>query len=191
MPNRLEKFIESHRDEFDSEEMSAESWKKVESKINPGKRVDNKISKTWWAAAASILILISVVSYLTLTRSTKNDNGVVKKIPLPSKEIIDGVDTSYTNQMFLYAYIIEIKQQELNKRQKVNPDLYKEFLKDDNQLDSSYNFLKSELSRNPNKELLLEAMIQNLQLKINLLSTQLDIIQKTKNKKKDYENKNI
>jgi hypothetical protein len=43
--------------------------------------------------------------------------------------------------------------------------------------------LKTQLPKNPNREQLLEAMIRNLQLQTELLSQQLQIIQKIKNTK--------
>ena len=79
----------------------------------------------------------------------------------------------------------------LRQNQKTQPELYKQFLNDNNRLDSSYKFLKSELSANPNKEILLDAMIQNLELKLDLLNRQLQIIKQSKNKKTNNENKTI
>jgi hypothetical protein len=90
-----------------------------------------------------------------------------------------------------FAHLIKIKQNELQQNQKSQPDLYKQFLKDNNKLDSSYNFLKSKLSANPNKEILLDAMIQNLELKLEILNRQLQIIKQSKHKKTNNENKTI
>jgi hypothetical protein len=86
-----------------------------------------------------------------------------------------------------FARLIVLKQNELKQNQKKQPVLYEQFLKDNNRLDSSYNYLKYELSSNPNKEILLDAMIQNLQLKLDLLNRQLQIIKQSKHKKTDNE----
>jgi hypothetical protein len=51
-------------------------------------------------------------------------------------------------------------------------------------LDSSYNTLKDQLSATPNREMLLEAMVQNLQLQLNVLNQQLNIIHQIKEQKK-------
>ena len=64
------------------------------------------------------------------------------------------------------------------------------FTKDIDQLDSSYNILKNQLSATPNRELLLEAMIQNLQLQLNVLNQQLNIIHQIKQSKKYSHEKN-
>jgi hypothetical protein len=47
--------------------------------------------------------------------------------------------------------------------------------------------LKLKLPANPNRELLLEAMLQNLQLQSELLNRQLLIIKEIKQKNKQYE----
>jgi len=57
-------------------------------------------------------------------------------------------------------------------------------------LDSSYNSLKNQLNATPNREMLLEAMIQNLQLQLNVLNQQLNIINQIKESKKYNHEKN-
>ena len=193
MSNNLENFINNNREEFDSEDMSKGAWEKLEHKLNTkkDKAPRFKLTRMWWAAAASIIIIASGIIYFTAFKSKTNEPVVIKNIALPPKELIDAVDTTFTDQMYSFATIIHIKQNELKKNQKKNPGLYRQFIKDNNRLDSSYNYLKSELAANPNKEILLEAMIQNLQLKIELLTRQLQIIQQSKTKKFNNENKSI
>ena len=98
-------------------------------------------------------------------------------------DIIREINPSYAQEVYHFTQLIELKQQELEQLGKDNPDLYKQFMSDINKLDSSYNALKRELPNNPNREQLLEAMIQNLQLQTGLLNQQLQIIQKIKQEK--------
>jgi hypothetical protein len=154
------------------------------------KTVVFSIKQLWWAAAACV-VLFSGIIYYTAFNLKRNTPAAMHTISLPDKELTDAIDTSYTSQMNQFAQLILLKQTELKKNEKAHPGLYKQFLKDNNQLDSSYNYLKKQLSANPNKELLLDAMIQNLQLKIDLLTRQLQIIQQSKNKKISNENKSI
>jgi phage shock protein A len=87
-----------------------------------------------------------------------------------------------------------LKQNELRQIEKDQPELYRQFVSDITQLDSSYNSLKKELPANPNREQLLEAMIQNLQLQTELLNQQLRIIKQikqAKNKSHDNNSKTI
>ena len=55
---------------------------------------------------------------------------------------------------------------------------------DFNKLDSTFHILKKQLPVNPNREQILEAMIQNLQYQEALLNQQLNIIKKINNTKK-------
>jgi phage shock protein A len=89
-----------------------------------------------------------------------------------------------------FVKMIDTKQEELKALAKEQPELYQQFATAINQLDSSYNTLKNQLSATPNREMLLEAMIQNLQLQLNVLNQQLNIIHQIKDSKKYSHEKN-
>lgn len=55
------------------------------------------------------------------------------------------------------------------------PALYKQFQEDLRALDSSYQALRKQAEQSPNRDLIVEAMIQNLRLQAELLSRQLMI----------------
>lgn len=188
MSNRLEKFIQDNRNQFDSEEMNIATWN-VHSK-SPKETIAFSVKKLWWAAAACAILLSGIIYYTAFNPKT-NAPAAMQSISLPDKVLTDAIDTSYTSQMIHFAQLILLKQTELMKNEKAHPGLYKQFLKDNDQLDSSYNYLKSVLRTNPNKEVLLNAMIQNLRLKIDVLNQQLQIIQQSKHKKTNNESKNI
>lgn len=192
MNNHLEDFIKNNKEKFDSSEPQKEVWDKIQANLKIKNKVSTvvKLSRYWWAAAAALFLTLTVTIYYIAHHSNTNEQ-LVKTITPPPKELTDAIDTSYTTQMNTFAYIIQVKQNELKRNSKVNPDLYNQFIKDNNKLDSSYNYLKSELTKNPNKELLLEAMIGNLQLKLELLNRQLQIIKQSKNKTSNNENKTI
>jgi hypothetical protein len=91
-------------------------------------------------------------------------------------------------EMYHYAKLVEIKHNQLKTIEKDEPLLYRQFASDVNKLDSVYHTLQSELPKNPNREQLLEAMLQNLQLQMQLLNHQLDIIKQINHSKKtEYE----
>ncbi len=93
-------------------------------------------------------------------------------------------EADYSEEMYHYTRLIEIKHHELKTLQKDEPLLYKQFSGDVNKLDSVYQALKTQLPKNPNREQLIEAMISNLQLQIGLLNKQLNIIKQIKHSKK-------
>jgi len=87
-------------------------------------------------------------------------------------------------EMVHYARLVELKHNELKVIEKDEPLLYRQFASDVYQLDSVYHSLQQQLPKNPNKEQLLEAMLQNLQLQMGLLNHQLDIIKQINHSKK-------
>jgi hypothetical protein len=94
-----------------------------------------------------------------------------------------------SKEMYYYAKLIEIKQEELKTLEKDEPLLYKQFASDVEKLDKVYHSLKTQLPENSNQEQIIEAMVSNLQLQINLLNKQLKIIKQIKHSKKAaYEN---
>ncbi len=99
-------------------------------------------------------------------------------------EPADTEQKGYSEEMYYYSKLIEIKHNELKTLQKDEPLLYRKFSGDVNKLDSVYQTLKTQLPQNPNREQLIEAMIYNLKLQIGLLNKQLDIIKQIKHSKK-------
>jgi hypothetical protein len=109
--------------------------------------------------------------------------------PAPGTAVTDkdsrtGYDEEYTEEMYHYAKLVEIKHRELKTIEKDEPLLYRQFAGDVSKLDSVYHTLEKQLPENPNREQLLEAMIQNLQLQMGLLNHQLEIIKKINHTKK-------
>ena len=91
-------------------------------------------------------------------------------------------------EMYHYAKLVEIKHKELKTIEKDEPLLYKKFSMDVEKLDSAYHALQNQLPKNPNREQILEAMLQNLELQMGLLNHQLDIIKQINHSKKtEYE----
>ncbi len=109
--------------------------------------------------------------------ASPNDN---KNTDHPDTEL----DASVNEEMYHYAKLVEIKHKELKTIEKDEPLLYKQFSSDVNKLDSVYRSLQVQLPKNPNREQLLEAMLQNLQLQMGLLNHQLDIIKQINHSKK-------
>jgi len=97
---------------------------------------------------------------------------------------VEQVENSMDEEMYHYARLVEIKQTQLKAIEKDEPLLYRQFAADVNKLDSVYHSLQSQLPKNPNREQLLEAMLQNLQLQMGLLNHQLDIIKQINHSKK-------
>ena len=98
------------------------------------------------------------------------------------------LESSMDEEMYHYARLVELKHKELKTIEKDEPLLYKQFSSDVYKLDSVYHDLQGQLPNNPNREQLLEAMLQNLQLQMELLNHQLEIVRQINHTKKtEYE----
>lgn len=94
----------------------------------------------------------------------------------------------YNEEIYHYTRLVELKQNEIKKVTKDEPLLYQQFAGDINKLDSAFHTLRKQLPVNPNREQLLEAMLDNLHLQEALLNRQLNIIKQiNKAKKAEYE----
>jgi hypothetical protein len=184
MKKSLEDFIRENRAEFDSEEPSPGVWKTVEKDLRePEKKSGSKIVLfSRWLVAASIVIAISAGAYLLLTRDNQaslSDNNT-NSHNTEQNNILDEINPTYAKEVYHFTQLIELKQTELKQIGKDQPELYHQFMGDITMLDSAYNRLRKELPANPNREQLLEAMIQNLQLQTDLLNQQLRVIKQIK-----------
>ena len=189
--SNLEKFIDDNRDDFDDNVPSSKVWENIEAAVIIKKEKKKTIITPLfkWSMAAAMVAIVTTVIF-TNARTTK-----------PGEEIATGnkqpkIDTSIYQlapeeapQMNQFAKLIETKQEELKELSKEQPQLYLKFTKDITQLDSSYKALKDQLGATPNKEMLIEAMIQNLQLQLQVLNQQLNIINKIKNQKSNSHEK--
>ena len=183
MSSGLENFIRDHRDEFDANEPDPRLWEKVQQQLNdePGERKIHRLAIMRWTAVAAVTVLVTLGVFYFSGRP--DDNELANNGRVETFDIMDAINPAYAKEVYHFTQLIELKQTELKAIEKEQPQLYKEFLGDITTLDSSYNALKKELPQNPNREQLLEAMIENLRLQTELLNHQLLIIKKIKQAK--------
>jgi septal ring factor EnvC (AmiA/AmiB activator) len=175
MSDNLEKFISGNRKEFDDKIPSKQSWDNIEAALTGKKKKKTLFRPTIkWSIAAAAMLVAGIYFYIKSDKKASDSNGIVKT------EMNEVPDAPKVNE---FAKMIVLKQEELKQLAKEQPVLYNKFTKDIIQLDSSYNALKNQLSITPNKEMLVEAMIQNLQLQLSVLNQQLNIIKQIKQSK--------
>jgi hypothetical protein len=188
MSNRLEDFMEEHRDAFDSELPPARVWKGIEQA--PLRQPKGKLVQ-WFTrtrVAATLLVMANAaVLFFLLQRNTP---ASVEKHVAPVEQTA-GDQHSYEQELDQISQVVKVKQAGLKEIERTNPVLYKTFVQALDQLSTAYQDLEKELSTNPNKEALLEAMIQNLSLQQELLNQQLSIYQKIKQNSHEKNNRNI
>jgi len=188
MKKKLEQFIHHHRKEMDSEQPPTLTWEKMQLLMQSTTRRKNLVSMRYWLAAASVIVMVLVVTVISRNQQTGKDTKVaVKQEEILPPEVENDIDPAFTSQLYEVAKVIETKQTELKRVGKQYPQLYKQFEKEINELDSTYNSLKMVLAQHPGQEQILESMIHTLQMELELLNRQLKIIKQLKNT--NHENK--
>jgi len=185
MSKRLDDFIKANKEGFDDLEPSADLWSRIEKQL-PAEAIKKIEKKTFSLGfvlrVAAAVILVMGVSFLVFLHS----------IQKPGVDLA-AINPADAKQQMHYASLVEIKRSELDKIAQSNPELYKEFSGEIAKMDSTYNKLNSDLATSPNQELVLRAMIRNLQIQTEVLSQQLNVIEQYNQAKKNQKNeiKNI
>ena len=200
MSSDLEKFIRKNRDDFDDADPSDEVWKNIERSL-PVKREAKRFTITdvykWSAAAAIFFIALTSVYFLFIRKPGGNDQektSMVKKGPGENSSRLDNfnaLSVEYAAEFKEAERAVEIRQKELRAAIANDPELYRKFQQDLNTLDSSYRLLREQASQTMNGDVIIKAMIQNLQLQSELLGRQLMIIREFKTTKTSTNEKNI
>ncbi|WP_422359891.1 hypothetical protein [Reichenbachiella sp.] len=177
MKDRLEDFIKSHRADFDDLEPREHTWAKIQNELQSN---DQKKDYTWlWKAAAVVFLCISVG--LAVERTMSTDFEAVAEVNQSQKSR----SAELREVEGYYTQLISQKRSEIKSviDKKGLTDV--ELLKDMEQLDSMYAKLKKDLKRNQNDERLINAMIQNLQLRVEILNKQLRILERISKQEQD------
>jgi septal ring factor EnvC (AmiA/AmiB activator) len=179
----LEQFIQNHRQDFDMHEVPTGLWDKIDKSLGKEIEPDEVVFKfkkssisrfKSWAIAASVLLVMGYLSVFYL--NNKSDS---------TEQIVAEVAPQYGDKMVQYTSLIESKREEIKQIEVHDPVMYKEFASEIEKLNQDYQNLQTELSQTPNQEDLVKAMIQNLQVQLDILNRQLMIIEKVKEYQKN------
>ena len=193
MSRKLKDFIDENRRAFDDELPSASAWHQVEKTIGANKPVKQFSARNiykWSAAAAAVFFIIAMGIYFAVIRKNDTDHNTVKK-ETPAfnngnnNTDIGKIAPEYAAEAKKIYQSIEYQQQQLKTMAAMQPELYSQFSQDLAALDSSYRVLKTQAVQTPSREIIIKAMLQNLQLQAELLSKQLLIIHEFNNNKTD------
>jgi hypothetical protein len=187
MEDKLKQFVQGHREEFDSFEPRPDLWQDLSRQLDEQKKSSRVIpffQRPVWRYAASIVLLIGIgyglVQYgksLVVTPPTASTEIPLKEFAPEMVEV-----ESY------YMSVIHEKQRERNAYDLQKLGLAKDFTGELGKLDSAYVQLKKQLTTNPNKQMVIDAMVRNLQIRIGILNQQLEVlnqIQEVKTTQKD------
>ncbi|RAU83823.1 hypothetical protein [Pontibacter arcticus] len=190
MEDRLKKFVSENREEFDVFEPRPELWQQICQQIPPPQKETTKVIKFNFGGhgsltadmmlmrvAAAILLLLGcgLTLYLAKLNVPETANNLATVQPATIRNIapeLADAEVYYINQIEekekrLSAY--DLKVLGLDGTNEIDRELAR--------LDSSYNQLKKQLLSTPNTERVVEAMIQNLRIRTQVLNHQLEILQ--------------
>ncbi len=169
----LEKFIKEHRAEFDTEIPSEKVWNSISSKLNKKQK-----SYAWkpYVAAASVMFFLAftwILADFKLSSRTMSED--------------DKVSAEVQHAQIQFSSLIELKRNELNSYRKDNPALVSDFERQLIELQSSYHQLLPQLKDEKKRDVVLQAVIENLQMQVDILNQQLEIIKQYNEPKNDTE----
>mgnify|MGYP004531796621 CR=1 FL=1 len=170
MSRKIEDYIRNNKSSFDTEMPGEQLWLKMEQELNRANRKKPGI-RLWISIAASLLVILSI-TYMY------NQKG---------KDIstISQVNPSQARKQFQFTSMIEQKTDSLQVYAADNPELYHKFTSDLERIQADYTLLKQDLVKSPNQEFIIRAMERNLELQLQVVSQQLQIINKVRQVKKD------
>jgi hypothetical protein len=212
MNSDLEKFVRKNRGDFDDAGPSGKVWEKIEQSLpvkqtarmnediqggRDPKRFTIRDIYKWSAAAAIFFIALTSVYFLLLRKPAGNEPEKSSTVKTGTEETPSRLD-NFNSISIEYAAEIKEATQEVQNRQKElraaianDPELYRKFRQDLNILDSSYRLLREQAAQSMNGDVIIKAMIQNLQMQAELLSRQLMIIHEFKTTKTSTNEKSI
>ena len=200
MSSDLEKFIRKNRGDFDDADPSNKVWKNIEQTLPVKKEAKTFTIRDiykWSAAAAIFFIALTSVYFLfirKLPNSDRDEIPTVKTDQLTNPSRLDNfnsISIEYATQFKQAEQAVEDRQKQLRAAIANDPALYHKFQQDLVTLDSSYRLLREQAGQSINGDVIIKAMIQNLQLQSELLGRQLMIIHEYKTTKTSSNEKNI
>ena len=162
----IEKFISANRKDFDDAFPPDGIWENVKNSLNDELAITRKkkilFIRTIASVAAMLVLVFAAGILLYKARASRLDYSTID--PLLAKQQIE------------YDSLVQEKRETLFTMASDKPKLYQEFSTVIDNMQRNYKQLKTELRQSPNKELTLEAMINNLKIQIEVLNQQLEIL---------------
>ena len=184
-PDKLEKYILDHREQFDDQEPDPVIWERIDTRKSPVIRINWK-DVAWKAAAVAAIFVASYFFHdfmASRNQSSKSFMSENTEDPSPMVRELIEAEAYYSSQ-------IDLKKDEVFRLTASNPDVRREIDMEMVDLDRVFSELKEDLKDNTDNEEVIEAMIQNYRLKLDILEEMLLQLNQSNEsqKEKDHEN---
>jgi len=183
-PDKLEKYILNHREDFDDMEPGPSVWERIETKKTPVIRINWK-DIVWKAAAVAVIF---TASYFFHDYMASRKNPDAQQLSEMNEEASPMVRELIEAEAY-YSSQINMKKEEVFRLTASNPEVRHEINIELVDLDRVYGELKDDLKDNAANEEVIEAMIQNYRLKLEILEEMLIMLKQTNESQngKDHE----
>lgn len=166
-------FIDEHKEEFDFIEPSESTWKGIDTEIRKEKRLFD--SKVFLRIAASLFLILGAAWIALQIINLPVDNFAEKTedSEINSEYVFSEMSDELAEVEHYYVSEVSLKESELSNY-KVDKDLLEEvdFLKEE------FEQLKFEMENSADPMKVVEAMINNYQLRLEILQSILDQLEK-------------
>lgn len=179
MWDRLEKFVQENREQMDAYEPRPQLWDKIDEHLQ-----QHKEHNRWRVTAIAASLFAVVIMATCATMHFSNDHTQMATVTASINRDVQEAELYYTG-------IVEEKQEELYRYASAKPQLYHRFTTDLTDLQENYKLLKAEYMKSPEQEVVLAALVENLQLQIKILEQQLEIIKQVQHTTTDSTHHNI
>lgn len=165
MKKNLTSFVRDNRPAFDTANPPAGLWDRIEASLDSQAREHTVRVRRLprLARIAAAVLLLAAAGVLVFTYGRRQGYEDYHKI-----------NPQLAAEQRAYSEMVTQKKDSIAFIAVSNPALYGEFSTVLEQMEANYKDLKQELPSSPNKELTLDAMIQNLKIQIEVLGQQLD-----------------
>jgi hypothetical protein len=177
--DKIEKFIAQNREAFDSEEPDAKVWASIQKRMQQGKSVRMVPLYRLWQVAASIILLLGTgIGWLVYENRQLQKNAAST---LPTNDAVtvtlDQIAPELAEAEDFYTRQIQLKSDELSRYDLKKLGVGKDYETELKKLNEAYGELKNDFYKTGSQRVV-EAMIQNLQYRMELLNKQLEILEK-------------
>ncbi|GEM_PF-795546 len=169
--DKLARFIEENRQEFDLKEPKRQVWKGIESKLKPVQ------ATTLWYWKAAVFLLIGAVGFL-LTDKFLPESETIISIEQQEALATSNLEKFEELEVF-YSSIISKKRAKVSEELGTG-DMFNYLEGDIQELDVIYKDLKGVFLESQQSEEVLDRLVHVLRQKIHLLNSQLDILERDK-----------
>lgn len=186
--DNLEKFIKTNRASFDSETPRSELWERLAEELEEEEKNVRMVplERLWWVAASFSVVVMGLLAFILLNQQPEMQGNQAVSQPALEDISPEVAEAEGYYQSAIYKKVLSLNQYDLQAMDW--PSNPKEELET---LDAEYQELKAALFEEANPGPVTNAMIENLRTRLQILSTELELLeayQQKINQSKNTEN---